>query len=307
MSGLAFEEGPAPMTRHCGHGRLLAVTVVRVCPIDRESVPEVARFLHDQLNHRLSAEQWARVIVPPWRTDQPDHGVCLRDGDAVVGVYLTFSSDRVVDGRTRRFCNLAAWCVAELYRAHAPRLLRALLRSGADVYTDLSPSGSVVAIDERLGFRRLDTTTSVRPNMPGRTRGGVEVVTDTARIASLLTGGDAEIFRDHVGAAAARHVVVLLDGVPCYVVYRRVRRKRMPLFASIIHVSAPGLFPRAVGPLGAHLLFRGMPVLLAEHRIVGGPVARSRTVQGRPKLFLGADVEPADVDDLYGEMTCVPW
>jgi hypothetical protein len=30
-------------------------------------------------------------------------------------------------------------------------------------------------------------------------------------------------------------------------------------------------------------------------------------VQGRPKLFKGADVEAADVDDLYSEITSVPW
>jgi hypothetical protein len=102
-------------------------------------------------------------------------------------------------------------------------------------------------------------------------------------------------------------VVVLVDELPCYVMYRRVRRKRLPVFGSIVHVGDASLFARAVGPLGAHLLVRGMPVLLAERRIVGGPVARSRTVQGRPKLFRGADVEAADIDDLYSEITSVPW
>ncbi len=282
-------------------------TSVRVCPIDNESVAEVAQFLHEHLNRRLSVEQWADAIVPPWRADGPDHGVCLRDGDSLVGVYLTFSSSRLVGGVPRRVCNLAAWCVLDAYRPHALRLLRTLLRSGADVFTDLSPSGSVVPIDERLGFRRLDTTTSLRPNLPRvRLRGGV-VITDGARIRSLLTGRDAEIYRDHRDTAAAVHVVVLLDDVSCYVVYRRVRRKRLPLFASVVHVGKPQLFPRAVGPLAAHLLARGMPLLLAEHRIVGGPVARSLSVAGRPKLFLGADIDAADVDDLYSEITCVPW
>ncbi|WP_372593080.1 hypothetical protein [Actinotalea sp.] len=281
---------------------------VRVCPVDGDSLGDVALFLHEQLNGRLSAEQWARAIVPPWRTDADGHGVCLRDGDAVVGVYLTFTSRREVGASTRRICNLAAWCVADDYRPHALRLLRALLASGADVYTDLSPSGSVVSIDERLGFRRLDTTTSLRVNLPTvRPRNGPEVVTDGARIAELLTGRDAEIFRDHRDAAAAHHVVVLLDGKPCYVVYRRVRRRNLPLFAALVHVGAPRLFPRAVDALGGHLLLRGMPLLLAEHRISGAPLNRSFTVSGRPKLFLSDQVDAADIDDLYSEITCVAW
>ncbi|WP_200938641.1 hypothetical protein [Cellulomonas sp. Root137] len=281
-------------------------TPVRLSPVDDDSLPEIARFLHENLNSGLSADDWARALVPSWRTAEPTHGYCLRADGVLVGVYAAFFSERVVAGRERRVCNLAAWCVLDGYGAQGLRLLRALLSSGAELFTDLSPSGSVVPIDLRLGFQRLDTTTDVRPNLP-LWRRRVTVVTDQGRIAGLLTGRDAEIFRDHAGAAAVRHVVLLVDDRPCYVMYRRVRRKRLPLFAALVHVGDTALFLRGVGPLGAHLLVRGMPVLLAERRIVGGPVGLSRTVMGRPKLFRGADVEAGDVDDLYSEITSVPW
>ena len=281
-------------------------TPVRITAIDDENLPEVARFLQENLNDGLSAEGWARALVPPWQTTEPTHGFCLVENGALVGVYAAFYSERVIAGRVRRVCNLAAWCVLDGHGAQGLRLLRALLASGADVFTDLSPSGSVVPIDLRLGFRPLDTTTDVRPNLPFW-RPRVRLVRDERRIAGLLTGRDAEIFRDHAGAAAVTHVVLLVGGAPCYVMYRRVRRKRMPLFAALVHVGDAALFARGVGRLGAHLLVRGMPVLLAERRVVGGPVGLSRTVQGRPKLFRGADVEAADIDDLYSEITCVAW
>ncbi|WP_421741985.1 hypothetical protein [Cellulomonas sp.] len=281
-------------------------TPVRLSPVDDDSLPEIARFLHENLNSGLSADDWARALVPTWRTAEPTHGYCLRADGVLVGVYAAFFSERVVAGRERRVCNLAAWCVLDGYGAQGLRLLRALLSGGAELFTDLSPSGSVVPIDLRLGFERLDTTTDVRPNLP-LWRRRVKVVTDQRRIAGLLTGRDAEIFRDHAGAAAVRHVVLLVDDRPCYVMYRRVRRKRLPLFAALVHVGDTALFLRGVGPLGAHLLVRGMPVLLAERRIVGSPVGLSRTVTGRPKLFRGADVEAGDIDDLYSEITSVPW
>lgn len=281
-------------------------TPVRLSPVDGDSLPEIARFLHENLNDGLSADQWARALVPSWQTSETTHGFCLRADGVLVGVYAAFFSQRVVGGRERRVCNLAAWCVLDGYGAHGLKLLRALLSCGADLFTDLSPSGSVVPIDLRLGFQPLDTTTDVRPNLPAWQR-RVRVVTDHRRIADLLTGRDAELFRDHAGAAAVRHVVLVVDGRPCYVMYRRVRRKRLPLFGAVVHVGDTALFARGVASLGAHLLVRGMPVLLAERRIVGGPVAWSRTVQGRTKLFRAADVEAGDVDDLYSEITCVPW
>ncbi|MDQ0371974.1 hypothetical protein [Cellulomonas humilata] len=281
-------------------------TPVRLSPVDDGNLPEIARFLHENLNSRLSADAWARALAPTWRTAEPTHGFGLWADGVLVGVYAAFFSERVVAGRERRICNLAAWCVLDGYGAHGLRLLRALLSCGADVFTDLSPSGSVVPIDLRLGFQRLDTTTDVRPGYPSWQR-RVTVVTDQRRIADLLTGRDAELFRDHVGSAAVQHVVLLVDGRPCYVMYRRVRRKRLPVFGALVHVGDTALFARGVRSLGAHLLVRGMPVLLAERRIVGGPVAWSRTVQGRPKLFKGADVEAADIDDLYSEITSVPW
>lgn len=280
----------------------------RVCPIEAGDTSEVARFLHEHLNSRLSPEGWAQAVEPPWRAPGSSRGLCLRDGDALVGVYLAFCSDRTIGGERLRFCNLAAWCVLDEYRSSGLKLLMGLLRTDADVFTDLSPSGAVVPIDERLGFRHLDTATSLRVNLPGPTRrGGVELVTDPARIATLLDGDDARVYRDHAGSAAARHVVAVVDGQACYVIWRRVTRKRLPVFASLVHVGEPALLGRALGPLGAHLLARGAPVLLAEHRIAGGPLRGARVIAGRPKLFRGDRVGPDDVDDLYSEIACVPW
>ena len=59
----------------------------------------------------------------------------------------------MIDGRVERFCNLGAWCVLPEHRFHALRLLKALLAQDGYHFTDLSPSGNVVGLNERLGFR----------------------------------------------------------------------------------------------------------------------------------------------------------
>ena len=84
----------------------------------------------------------------------------------IVGVHLAFYSHRMIDGQSISFCNLAAFCVIEEYRSHSLRLLRALLTQDGYHFTDLSPSGNVVALNIRLKFQAFDTATALVPNLP---------------------------------------------------------------------------------------------------------------------------------------------
>jgi hypothetical protein len=282
---------------------------VSVEPIASTDAPQVGDFLHEHLNDRLSAELWANSILPTWSTDQPNSGFLLRSAGKVVGVQLAFYSTRRIRDRNVRVCNLAAWCVHEDFRSHGLRLLRAVLRQPGLLFTDLSPSGSVVAVNTRLGFRPLDTSMSAVVNVPWPGSGRhVRFITDPPSVRGILTGVDLEIYRDHANAAAARHLVVTVDGAYCYIIFRRVRRKRLPVFALILYVSDRSLFDRVGPAVFGHLLLRhGMAVTLAERRIVGGRPRRSFAVAGQRRMYRGEDVTDGDVDYLYSELTCVPW
>lgn len=284
---------------------------LRLSPIEDADVRSVAEFLHAHLNERVPAESWARAMRVPWKAAAPNHGFMLRDADGtVVGAYLAFYSERIIDGRPRRFCNLGAWCVLPEHRFHSLKLLRALLAQDGYHFTDLSPSGNVLGVNTRLGFEFLDTATAIAPNLPwpsvpGRGR----VSSDPATVERTLTGTDLEIYRDHAGAAAARHAVLLRGDRYCYVVFRKDRRKDLPVFASILHVSDPGLFRELARPFARHLLLRhGAVATLAELRVVGHRPPLSRMLAApRRKMFRGADLPAEHIDYLYSELTCVSW
>lgn len=281
-----------------------------VHPITASDVTEVARFLHTHLNPRVSVEEWARAVQVPWKVDAPNHGFLLRAGDAVVGAYLAFYSERTIEGRLERFCNLGAWCVLPAHRFHGPRLLKALLAQDGYHFTDLSPSGSVVRINARLGFQELDTSTVLVPNLPWPSRPGRCLVSsDPAVLEETLTGAARELYHDHTATAAARHVVLVRGGRSCYVMFRRDRRKRLPLFASLLHVSDPQLFRELARPFTRHLLLRhGVPLTLVEQRVVAyRPGWAHRLASSRPKMYR-SDRLPADqIDYLYSELACVAW
>ena len=208
-----------------------ARAAMRVSPITDADVGRVGEFLHAHLNGRVPADDWARSLDVPWSVDSPNHGFMLLDDDTIVGAYLAFYSERVIGGRAERFCNLGAWCVLPDYRFHSLRLLNALLAQPRYHFTDLSPSGNTVPVNVRSKFQFLDTTTALIPNLPWPSWPGRNVISsDQALIARTLTGRDLEVYRDHSRTRAAHHVVLIRGGESCYVVFRRDRRRNLPLF-----------------------------------------------------------------------------
>ncbi|WP_347354592.1 hypothetical protein [Intrasporangium sp.] len=279
-------------------------------PINSTDVEQVAAFLGAQLRSGVSAAAWSAAMAQRWVDDAPNHGFLLRRGEEIVGAYLAFYSEREIDGRVERFCNLGAWCVLEAYRSHGLRLIRAMLAQRGYTFTDLSPSGNVVALNKRLRFTSLDTATALVPNLPWPTPSrGMTITSDPAVIGAALSGRDRQIFHDHQTAAAARHILVTDGDESCYIILRHDRRKRLPIFGSILYVSNPGLFHRAAPLISRHLLVRHRVLAtLAELRVVSRrPPASIMLRNPRPKMYRSDHVAADQVDYLYSELTSVAW
>lgn len=282
---------------------------VELKPITEVDLPVVARFLQENLNQRVDAEAWIHALKVPWTVSAPNYGYFLRDGGKVVGAYVAYYSERTISGRTEKFCNLGAWCVLDSHRAQGLRLLMSLLRQRDYHFTDLSPSGNVVPLNRKLKFVDLNTTTALLPNVLWPTRGSVRISSDPALLEQVLTGSDREIYRDHRETAAARHVLLRSGQESCYVIFRKETRKRLRVFASVLHVGNKDLFRRMIRPFGSHLLrHHGALATLLERHVVGehppGSILLSST---RPKMYRSDSLTADQIDYLYSELTCLEW
>jgi len=279
-------------------------------PIEDEDVGSVARFLHDNLNTRVSPASWAALMAPSWVFDAPNHGFQLAVGSRIVGVYVAVYSERDIDGTAHDFCNLAAFCVLDDYRSHSFRLLRALLGQKGFEFTDLSPSGNVVALNERLGFTSLDTETLLTPNLPRVGRRSISVSSAASIAATVLEGVDAAVYRDHRTAAACRHITVQGPEGYAYLVVRKDRRKGLPIFATPLYSGGDRDFlRRAWGHVGSHLLLHhGALATLAEPRILGfRPRVGLELKEPRPKMYRSKTLTATHVDYLYSELALLEW
>lgn len=278
-----------------------------VVPITDADVDRVAEFFSVHLNRRVPTERWRAILRPPWQSGGPNRGFQLTYDGAIVGAYAVVYSDREIGGQPVRIANLAAFCVLPEQRAHALRLMRAVLGQKGLVFTDLSPSGNVPALNERLGFARLDTAT--RLVVHGLARRRCIVSAKSADFGRTLRGRDAEVYRDHRDAPASRHLLIREGGRYAYLIYRRDRRKRLPLFASPLYVGGDAsLLQRNWSVVGAYLLRRGFLATLAERRVLGfTPSGIGRELRRpRTKMFKGA-VSADAVDYLYSELTLLEW
>ena len=283
---------------------------VDVLPIRREDLDTVGVFLHFHLNSRLSASEWAQAVQVPWDIETPNHGYMLVEGGSTVGVYLAFYSERQLAGRLERFCNLGAWCVLPKHRFHSLLLLRALLAQKGYHFTDFSPSGNTVPVNERLGFQRLDTSSALMLNLPWPSIArNVRVISDHLLIEQTLNLHELKMFQDHLGAKAVRHAVIIVGDKHCYVAFRKDRRKSLALFASVLYVSDPTIFRRGIRQFARHLLLRHRVVAtLMELRVIGErPQGCIMLNQARPKMFKSESLQCDQIDYLYSELVCVAW
>jgi hypothetical protein len=279
---------------------------VEVVPITDTDVTAAADFLHANLDDRVP---WARACsAMPWKVDAPNQGFMLCDGQRIVGVHLAFYSERLIAGEIERFCNLGAWCVLPEFRFHSIRLLKELLAQDGYHFTGFSPSKKVLPIHRRFQFRCLDTSAALIPHLPWLSVPGLtKISADPAVIERRLAGPELELYRDHTQALAARNLVLTRGQDSCYVVYREMRYKNVPVVAVILHVSNPGLFRRAMVPLTRYLLVRRRLVAtLAELRIIGHPPPLSFRLNSWPKTYRSSSLEAGQIDYLYSELVCVP-
>lgn len=287
----------------------MADSTVTIAPITSDDLPSVAEFLEAHMTSGVTAETWENSLNPPWSFTQPNHGFLLRAQGNVVGAYIAFYSERTIDERQERFCNLAAWCVLEEHRGHSLRLLRKLLAQRGYNFTDLSPTGNVIALNARLNFVKIDTTTAIVANIPWPPAPATtRVITDPAEFQPLLSDSDQTIYNDHRDALAVQHVVITLGQRACYILYRRDRRKRLRLFASVLYVGDHEVFNQTQRYFYRHLLFRrAIPFTLVELRVAGQRPRASILRAGRTRMVRTENLQASQIDYLYSELTCVPW
>ena len=274
--------------------------------LNADQFDDVYRTFLANDDQTLQADDWRALFAPRGGPMADYCGYVLTDRGRIVGMLGMLFSERTVRGQSRSFCNLHSWIVDEDHRGHSLLLMRPALKLTDCTLTDFTPTSDVCRISKRLGFVPLESALRILLPAAGARRdsSGVEFVDDVDEISQRLNDDDAQILSKH-RLPHLRHLLVRSGSDDCYIVFSRVERHIFP-YCHIHYVSNKPLFQRESASIRRHLLkTTGGRFAAIDARTVRGlkfPLSFVLPMQSQ-QLYRPANVEPADVDTLFSEVS----
>ena len=267
------------------------------------------RDVEDLLTHfwrKGNGVKWHRLFEYQWGREENYCGLALKDDDKVVGVLGMIFSQRRIDEKVEKFCNLTAWFVREEYRSRALTLLFPLFSMKNYTITDLTPARKVYRIQNKLGLKDLDAkgrillTLGRRLFQPKYTP--PRMTHDLAIIEKKLDRQNRKIFHDHKPYQCSHFLATETDRY-CYLIYTKLKRKRP--YAYIHYISNLDLFELVYRDIRKEILFHSsVYFFLIDSRLVNNrslPLSFCLPYRS-PKQYLSSRLEPAQIDNLYSEL-----
>ncbi len=256
----------------------------------------------------LSNEQdWRGIFDYQWETGHDHCGYALLDDDQIVGMLGMIFSERLIDDRVTKFCNLHTWWVREDHRGRSLTLLRPILKLDDCTITHFTPCDKVRAISKRLGFQDLNS--QLRILLPNRLLWDspdprAQTITyDIPEILQRVSPTDARILNDHEPYGCG-HLWVGTEQDGCYVLYTHVVRHRLP-YCHIHYISNREVFRDHESSIRSSLLKRHQVRFLAiDTRLVEAddfPMSFKFWAPAHA-LYKSTRVSPQQVDNLYSDV-----
>ncbi|MDF1736028.1 MAG: hypothetical protein P1U37_12125 [Minwuia sp.] len=188
----------------------MSAAIIR--PGTEADIPQVAELLHRNMNRKVPAEVFARLMNYDWAGEKPHIGMVSEADGKIVGFHGNVYSMRRINGVERIFGSFTSIYVLRDWRGEdlGVRMMRTYEERPDITYSVFDPSTRVHAILESCGFRDLDLNRYVWEQGMSPRDDRVEVITDHDQIRPLVGAEEQRYLDDHRDLTA--HPVLLRDG-----------------------------------------------------------------------------------------------
>lgn len=272
--------------------------------ITTDRFPEIHAELLSDWEPTLPESTWRLVFTRHWPVDEEHFGYALIHQGKPVGMIGTLFSQRQIDGRTRRFCNLHSWTVKPEFRGLSLLLMKPILALTEHAITDLTATPRVAAISKRIGLKVLDRFAYVLPPLPAaglHSRATLNELNVDA-LDDDVPADVAQVCRDHA-ATECRHLLLREGEKICHIAFSVVDRHRLR-YVAVHEVSDATLLARHHAVVRRRLLkSTGCAYVVIDSRLVehARPPFSFR-VRATEKLYRSTDLLPHQINSLYSEM-----
>jgi hypothetical protein len=250
----------------------------------------------------IPRETWRKLFETHWDKQAGPLGYALVDEQKIVGYLGLITVGRDFRGKRFEVTDMSSWTVDPGYGGYALKILCPFIQDHNKALISFAPSKTSDAIFRRFGFQELNANLYVIPFWNGAFRRDHEIEFDMEGQRALLSKEDWQIYTDHYKFSSA-HFVIKHGQSYCYVVARRVLKKRLP-FLHIHYVSDKKRFARTIRQFTGTLCRRfrvwglvGFQNYLGDQAVPG---SLKMEMSSKP-LFRGANLKPEDIDSLYSE------
>ena len=279
----------------------------RVRPAGPEDAEAVLPLIERHFGTGIGRDVWRRLFHCPWSGDRPECGWVLDQGGRIVGFLGAVYSEREIDGRPERFCNLTSMCVDVEHRGMAPFLIMAAARRTDCTVTDLSPRPSVLRLLEKAGFTLLDPGKLIIPpllNAATLAGGRPTIICDPERIRAELDQPMRRILDDHV-AYGCLALLARRGGRRCLLVVKRRSVRRVPL-SEILFASDPDFLARHIEAIAWTLVARQRTLAVSGDRRLFGPAPPRAFFLKSISMVRSTRLTGEQIDNLYTELVLLP-
>lgn len=275
----------------------------------REMYEDVCALLLDGRTGPEAERQANRFYRPIfeycWQRDEQHVGHVLVHQGSIVGFVGSFFVQRRINDTVHRFANLTTWKVKDEHRSESIFLLMQFLRQKDLIVTGRTAAKEIFAIQEKLGFKDLDSTMTIVPTFLGLSGGqrGVAVSGDDRDLQNGLHENDLQLYLDHK-PYKCRHLLVKGTNRYCYLVFSPVKKRHVPV-AHLHYVSDLDVFMECLPQIKANLLFRhSLPFIWIEDRFLRGRTLKQafRYNSRFTHLVRSTRLPREEIDNLYTEL-----
>jgi hypothetical protein len=278
-------------------------TIVKAFSEDFEKVyPLLASFPGSS----ISKEDWRKLFSTSWVVSEALRGYLLLEDSEVKGYLGLIFSERLLNGKTEKFCNMTSWIVNEECRGQSVLMLLEMLKLKDYTLTNFTASPTVAALLSKLGFKEFAVDQRVLlpvPRItPSKDRVGYDVSPKVIR--SKLADEDLRIFDDHQGLNC-QHLLLRSSRGDCYLILKKTRRKKLT-FAKVHYLSNIEVFHECMNELADRICLRLRVFgIMVDERYIGGRQFRGSLPypQQRKAYFRSnTNVNKNSIDTIYSEL-----
>ncbi|PYC87706.1 hypothetical protein C7C46_02860 [Streptomyces tateyamensis] len=273
-----------------------------------EDLHQVYPLLRDStLNSSwIPFESRRRMFQPQWGGNEGYYGYVMEDGSEVVGFLGTLFTERDIDGRRHKFCEIHSWFVKDAYRNESMKLFLPVMSIRKATLLNYTPTRTVYDISKKFGWADLETKVlQFLPVPTPRTLSpGYRLETRKHLIIQHLDEADRKIFLDHENLDC-RHYLVMRRGSTdyLYLVVKKLRLRKYVPFGRILYASNKPMLLDVIDRLRLDLCLRlGAAFVVIDHAELadlldqrGAPAFAKVVTREVPSQYKSKDLTAQDI------------